>query len=185
MDSGPAPKRAHPGMTSNRKRPPGLHRTAFPVLRQLHINGRFRTSAPGAYFPAASYSGAVAIGAVATGTRNRHDGFPPPQDERLNRDHAARTRTRLKLSPLLTGAVNEIRSSRAGWAKQRVARTRARWACPPPKSPRIQDRWWARHRTHSRPATLPTLRRLIRNRPLRGRHVGVDRDAAQQVVRRP
>jgi hypothetical protein len=62
----------------NRKRPPGLHRTAFPVLRQLHINGRFRTSAPGAYFPAASYSGAVANRGSRDCVPNRHDGFPSP-----------------------------------------------------------------------------------------------------------
>jgi hypothetical protein len=39
--------------------PPGAP-AVLQSLQQFHINGRFRTSAPGAYLPAASYSGTPA-----------------------------------------------------------------------------------------------------------------------------
>ena len=42
------------------------------------LNGRFRTSAPGAYVPAVSYSGAAANRGSRDCGPNRHDGFPPP-----------------------------------------------------------------------------------------------------------
>src|ERR1700750_1209595 len=106
MDSGPAPKRAHPGMTMGEKEKGRPVCTERPFLSYGSPTsaGDFGPLHRGPISQPRPTRGPLQIGAVATASRTDTMVSHLRKMQRLNRDHAAGTRTRRKLSPLLTGS---------------------------------------------------------------------------------